>query len=977
MIRNNGTFKYIWIILITITVVSFLYAADDEVDQTELFQTHTNIYLFRRSLDFESEIIVQEAFLTWLFQGITQEANLRRKEDWKNTLNAFEPINLATFEDSAYYLPAELESAPSRIRYSKWEELQREKYAQKYIQARHVKDNLIKTANSVQRHRMFKFDLETAILSYKYERYYEAILRLNEVIERYGYQNLTDVYFYRGESYFAVSIYNQAYYNYNYVIDNTDDNDLIRKTYKRLIAIEGDRGNSRKVVTLWTKYEEATGTEKDEEYWNVCDMTARYLMAMQKWTSAQELFDLIPSKRDNFAKAKLLAADCALAQFELDDAKNRYSIITEKEIKGKGFTKEYRQEALLKLGYIHYLNGEYELAIDVFNKIDLEGDFHQKALIIAAWSNFKLHDYGQVIALCDNFLEKYSNSQYFYEIFCLLGYSEEVLGREENAIREYEKVMVAVDDRREYHDINYEKNTVAVRIGELQRLEPELFLEGRQEMFGSYQKLRDELKSIFERLKLTEGIKGSPKIIDILEEQKEIQRVFKELIAIEDSLFAKDDSRLTREYDKMYSQMIDIAAKLKSGLAYQMQQKTLIQREEEDNYQVRSADSLRTRFIREWNSTEASLERVRNLINSAQSVDDKEMLKELGAVELGLMGIQNKLMHIRTNLEEIPDASLNSNLDWWSWFAYQRHSTAGLALDYLYMREDRVNELNGYINTINDIITDRLGVEEEIVELAENLIPASEPGREPYYAPPVPLWQPPEPEPEIDTTAFEVIDTTTIDIIDTTSTGETESPAPSEESVPDSLLDQDTDETSIPVEEDIIGEPESETQESNISEQIEDSVEETIPVELPEETEDIDTTSSEVEEIPLDQIEEENTIPVEAEDSIDSNLNNQESFETEPDTTSDNSALTEESSTEADSLNDKKMQELENIEQSEEEALPDSLQKPVENPESSTNSTQEIQQPVSEETETTTPEEESIGESENQSESQENKSTGQ
>jgi outer membrane protein assembly factor BamD (BamD/ComL family) len=947
MIRNSGTFKYIWTIFIAVSAFNLLFGADDEIDPTALFQTHTDIYLFRRSLDFESEIILQEAFLTWLYQGITKEADQRRKEDWVKTLEAFGPIDLATFEDSAYFLPAELDSAPSRVRYNKWEELQREKYAQKYIQARHVKDNLIKTANPEQRHRMFTFDLEMAILSYHYQRYYEAILRFNEVVERYGYQNLTDIYFYRGESYFAISIYNQAFNDYDYVINNSDDNDLIKKTYKRLIAIEGDRGDSRRVATLWTKYEEVTGAEKKDDYWLVCDMTARYQMAMQKWTIAQELFDRIPAKRDNFAEAKNLAADCALAQLDLEDAKNRFTLIAEKEIKGKGFTTERRQEAVLKLGYIHYLNGDYELAIDALKKIDLEGELRQKAIIIAAWSNFKLHDYGQVIELCDDFLEKYSDSQYFYEIFCLLGYSEEVLGREENAVREYEKVMVAVDDRREYHDINYEKNTVAVRIGELQRLEPTLFLEGREEMFQSYQKLRDELRAIFERLRLTEGIKGSPEIVEILEEQKELHRVFKELTEIEDSLFASDDSRLTREYDKMYSQIMNMASKLKSGLTWHMQQKTLIQREEEGNYQGRSADSLRTRFVNEWNSTEASLERVRDLINSAQSVNDKDMLKELGAVELGLMGIQNKLMHIRTNLEEIPNTSLNSNLDWWSWFAYQRHSTAGLALDYLYMREDRVKELNEYINRINDIIADRIGVEEEFVELAENLIPASEPGREPYYAPPVPLWQPPEPE--IDTTAFEVIDTTTINVIDSTSTGETEFPASIEEDSPDSLFNQENLEIPIP----------TETQKSDIPEQDKDSIKESEPDETPDEAEDINATPSDsVKTLPDQSEEEESAIP---------DKKDEEAIETEPITTSDSETPIEEISTESDSLNAKETEDLEKIE-GPDEAPPDSLQGDNDNPESSTNSSQELQQPITEE--------ESAGESDN-NESKDDESTGQ
>lgn len=740
------------------TVTCVTAASIDEDGQKALYKDQTDLYLFKRSLDLENEMLLHEAFLTWLFQGITAEVKQRRKEDWRGTLEAFDPLELSTFEDSVYFLPHELNEAPSRIRYMAWEKLQREKYAQKYIQARHIKDNLIQTATPRQRQRMFNFDLDLALFSYQYERYHEAILHFNELIERYNYDNLDDIIFYRAESYFTITLYDRANEDYLYVRKITKNTEHQRRSLEKLIVIAGDKGNTRQLKVLWTEYENEFSDDPDDEFWQTSELTARYLMAYQDWTSAQQLLDKTTPKTKGFITAKMKAADCAMAMLDLDDAELRYIEIAEKKIKGKDLTKEIRQQANLKLGYIGYLQSDYRKALERLEKVKIKDQEKelQKAIILTAWCHFKLNDYGQVIVLCKEILENHPESEYFYEAFCLLGNSEEVLGRDEQAVKEYEEVMVAVDDLREYQDINYEKGTVSKRIGELQRLEPNLFLMGRIEMFDQYRALRSELKSIFDRLMIIESIKGSPEVGDILAEQKEIYKVFKELTDLEKELFETDDRRLTGEYDRMYSRLLDLASELRSGLGYHMNQKTLIQREVTEAYQDRLSDSLTVNFRKEWKSTENTLQRVRDLIAEAEAVNDKELLKELGEVELGLMSMQDKLLYIKSNLSRIPEASLNSNLEWWSWFAYQRHSTAGLALDFLYMREKRVKELDEYIDRINKILAERRGVEEEVIELAENLVPASEPGEEPYYAPPVPLWEPLEPVADTTVSAPEI-----------------------------------------------------------------------------------------------------------------------------------------------------------------------------------------------------------------------------
>ncbi|MDP8239866.1 MAG: hypothetical protein P9X24_12315 [Candidatus Hatepunaea meridiana] len=691
-------------------------------------------------MEFESLVLHQESFLVWLYQGISVETNLRRKEDWNNTLDALEPFDPSKSEDTLYILPADLDEAPLRIKYATWEKLQKEKYNHLYIQARSIKDNLIRTGTIAQRNRMFNRDLETAILSYRDEYYKQAILRFNELINRYGYFDLADVVFYRGECFFSLAMYSNAYYDYIYVYKNSNESHTRQLTLKRLIAISGEEDDDQKVLTYWSNYEDEIDENKDDEYWATTELTARYLMSMQKWEKAKELLDEISPKYENFVVSKLLVADCALALLNLSDADSLYSLISKGKTKGKGSTKKTKKEASLKLGYIDYLRGDYYEANKKLSKIEGIDEYSEKAAIISAWSLYHINDFGGVIGICNKFLKTFKESQFFYEVFCILGYCEDLLGRDEEAVKEYEEVIHAMNDQRDFQHINFEKKNVAIAIGELQRLEPDLFLEGRRELFNQYQELRSELKLLFDRLKLTEGMKSSPLIREMLDEQKQMSKIFTELEEIEKELFDVEDVRLSRKHDLMYTKMIDLASQLQSGIRYGMQQKSLIHREQEQLFKVRYSDSLKVRLDKEWQSTEESLVTVRELLASANVSGDNDLQLELSEIELGFMNVQNKLLSVSKNLGKVGPVETNSNLDHWMWFAFQRHSTAGLSFDYLYMRKDRITEIDQYIQRLNKILADRQHVEEKLAELPENIIPAGEPGSEPYYAPKVPLW---------------------------------------------------------------------------------------------------------------------------------------------------------------------------------------------------------------------------------------------
>jgi hypothetical protein len=150
---------------------------------------------------------------------------------------------------------------------------------------------------------------------------------------------------------------------------------------------------------------------------------------------------------------------------------------------------------------------------------------------------------------------------------------------------------------------------------------------------------------------------------------------------------------------------------------------------------------------REWEYTTRSLAAAKALKDGPESAGSPDLMFALAGVEAGLMNIQEQIIGLREQMRGEAPAGVQSNVDWWSWYAYQRHGAETQYFDEYYARRNQLGELEGYITRINDYLGERLGGGPELAALPETMIPSSSPGGKPYFAPPMPLWKPPTPPP--------------------------------------------------------------------------------------------------------------------------------------------------------------------------------------------------------------------------------------
>ncbi|MDP8229079.1 MAG: hypothetical protein P9M15_06470 [Candidatus Electryoneaceae bacterium] len=742
----------------------------------QLFRTYTANYLYQRSLDFSIEMLSREEYLSQLYESINEEVRRRRREDRRSTLDAISPPGLENFDEVDHGMPPNWRNGSVGKRYDMWENTVRDEFNHKFLHARFIKDRLIRSANPEQLHRMFDKDLKTAFYAYKDRDFRMAVLYLDEVIERYGYSDIADIVFYRAESYYAVQFLDRARNDYQFVLEHVDDDRMKRNAMSKLLVIAGEKavdlkreidaersGGERRGLTerwnqelenllgLWGALQEIVASNgeidnDDEEYWETADRTARYLLVNNRLDAAQQILDIIPPSLDGYAMAQLRAADCSLRLLELEDAEERYLSIIKKRINGRGLTKAIIGEARLKLGYIDFLLGDFDLAFVNFNAVKGSDELEEKGVINCCWALYKMGTYELAITLSREFIDDYPESHHFYEALCIIGFCQEGIG-DPDFRESYTQVMSAIDDRRDYRDLNYERRVVINLNIEIQRLESLIFLGDREDLFDDYRQLKHHAAVLSEQIRVAEALKTSPILGEMLFEQREVYRLLTEQTELELQLMDGDSRKLIYRYEDTMDNLLDVAHQVDLAVQYHMEQQNLIQREEEQRFEEFRQDTARFKLEQEWLALERTLGTTRQYIASIEDAQggignvNTELLSDLAGVELDLVGLQDRLLDMRYELSSVQDVDVvDSRLDHWSAFAYERYTYDGMKFEDPFLQQGRLESVEEYIGQVNLLLAEKRWVDPDTIIFPDHLMPTSESGVVVYYAPPIPMW---------------------------------------------------------------------------------------------------------------------------------------------------------------------------------------------------------------------------------------------
>ena len=105
---------------------------------------------------------------------------------------------------------------------------------------------------------------------------------------------------------------------------------------------------------------------------------------------------------------------------------------------------KYSDAGNFYFGYIDYTKGNYDAALNRFQRLQNNPEFGQEVAFYTAQSTFFKGDLEQAIRLSDAFVNNYSKSEHLAEMYRILGNSHYRLNRSSQAIPYYEKYKIHV-----------------------------------------------------------------------------------------------------------------------------------------------------------------------------------------------------------------------------------------------------------------------------------------------------------------------------------------------------------------------------------------------------------------------------------------------------------------------------------------------------------------------------------------------------
>ncbi|MBT3231958.1 MAG: hypothetical protein HN356_04020 [Calditrichaeota bacterium] len=724
----------------------------DRLTEDQLYQAYTDYFFLKREVSFSAEMTVRESFLKWMFDGINVEVSKRQRKDPKSVNQAFSPPELAGFDESSYRMPDNMEGAPRRYQYRAWEQYRRDEFNHKFLQARLIKDRLIESSDPNQLKRMFRFDLETALDSYKSGIYSEAIMRLSEVIDSYGYEYLEDVKFYRAESYFALKMFSRTIPAYEHNVNSDDNDDHRRISLERLISIAGDRGNASRVLEYWTTYQDLFGYRSDKQFWHVTDLAARYLMFIGDAENAITLFDLIPPSNDVsnnlFEQSQLHAAECYLALEDFDNAENRFTALLEEELERALISPEVNDQAKLKLGYIAFMKEDFGKAFTNFVELRELDYLREEADISIVWALFRLGDFENALMVGQYFFNTYTSSHYLSEASAIIGACAETLGNDSLASIKYEDLMDAARAYREYQAINLEKETVRDIQKEIIPLEIDVFINNQKSLFPQYLQLRRKIDRLEEKIALFESSRSRPIIKELVLERTKLRDLLKghedskDLIAELSNSESRSERKLAENYAYQISEIEDMLYLVDNGIQRELNRKSLIQHEADEEYQSSQQELLNRQYESESLALENAITNVEELSAQSRQVHDPKLQIDMTGIDLELSNLVDELAVLNFSINTSNKIDIASNLDSWSRFAVKRSIYGGLDFEDYHAREQQLQDLDQYIQQLNAVLSSKRRIAEMEKEQSTVFVSEVSTDSDRYFAPEIPMWEP-------------------------------------------------------------------------------------------------------------------------------------------------------------------------------------------------------------------------------------------
>ncbi|MEE4310793.1 MAG: tetratricopeptide repeat protein [candidate division KSB1 bacterium] len=608
--------------------------------------------------------------------------------------------------------------------YKEWKARRVAEIQLKSTQYRVVRDELLKTGSPDERRRMVDRDMNDALLNYTDAKYDLAILQLAELSRIYKpyFENLDGALFYESEASYAAGYFESAFQGFSKLIEMYPESEFLERAFSRNLFISYTYGWYSKVFDYYEKLKllpDASPELLDEasylagyQYFNQREyMNARKVLEnisgdSKYYPASQYLLGIAYANMDNYSKAKLIFE-------ELVNAENYpwtsidYAII--------------RNEALLKLGYLHFQRGEYDPAIAYFDQVSEGFEKFDASIVGIAWSKMKKGDYQSTIDQISQLTSGFVLSNYTYEGMVLSAHCKELQNRTDEALENLRYVAFSKEVLNKAQNYNEERKHILLQRKELDRLEDQILDRQDERLYPKLVRVRDTINEALSSF-YYRGAISSRVVEEYNDERKTLLRQIEEFEAIMTYAKEQSDDDLLKEASQQRNRLLIILESdrvdEKSSNANYFVDYPLAIREQGAIYRKELIADTFNELVKEKRRIEIDLDMITQLIASSDAETQMEVVMDLEILEDDLRDIRNRLdrFQVWVARHDIEDVQTEAQ----QWADFSGYGISDINFTRYYEATQKINTMAQNISHIDDILKKKKDELERRITLFDN-----------------------------------------------------------------------------------------------------------------------------------------------------------------------------------------------------------------------------------------------------------------
>lgn len=372
--------------------------------------------------------------------------------------------------------------------YEQWRYNRILQYKVKHTQYEFLRTRLLRTASARQEKRMFRKALLNALKRFNSGEMDVSRLALNDLLAVYGKTRvLDDVQYFAAEAAYGLNLLDEALAGYEAIEAKYPSSVYAVRGLVKRIYIQYIYSDYSTAARLYDRLL-LRKTLLDKDVLG----TVSYLVGHAHFRSGhynetlKALANVQPGV-NYFYPSIYLSAACYSNMGKDDLALPIYvRLINEANPKERDpVLAQIKNNALLKLGLIHYEQGDNALAIQYFDRVSSASDHYDLSLMARAWSAYKSGRPGEALKNVEAVLKSSVLSNYVYEAKVLAASSKELMGQSELAIADLKTVVQARSGNGGVED-----DRVREEVADFEALQQAMLTKRNRDLFKEIERIR-------------------------------------------------------------------------------------------------------------------------------------------------------------------------------------------------------------------------------------------------------------------------------------------------------------------------------------------------------------------------------------------------------------------------------------------------------------------------------------------------------